>query len=153
MTKIGDLLGEQADRLARDTINIGDVHLLILDESNGITPKDGEATRNKFFVVLGFDKEGNVIGGLVINSNINHRLPRTITDYQLPVTVSQCPFLKHNSYVNCSRLITAERSKFNKSTYKGTINDSELMGQIIGTVKESPTANKKMLKDFGIDAT
>ncbi len=150
MTKIGDLLGEQADRLVCYNLNVGDVHLLVLDRNNGITPKDGEETRNKFFVVLGFDKDGNVIGGLVINSNVNYKLPCTITDYQLPVTVGQCPFLKHNSYVNCSRLITVERSKFNKSTYRGEISDYELMEQIIETVKESPTANKKMLKYFGI---
>lgn len=150
MTKIGDLFGNVADKLTQDTLKIGDVNMLVLDKSNGITPKDGDNTRNKFFVVLGFDKEGNVIGGLVINSNINHRLPSTITDYQLPVTVEQCPFLKHNSYVNCSRLITAERSKFDMSTYRGEIQDCDLMEQIVGTVKESPTASKKMLKDFGI---
>lgn len=150
MTRIGDLLGEQADRLVQYNINVGDVHLLVLDKGNGITPKDGKDTRNKFFVVLGFDKEGNVIGGLVINSNINHRLPSAITDYQLPVTVRQCPFLKHNSFVNCSRLMTADRSKFGKSTYRGVISDGDLMEQIIETVKESPTANKRMLKDFGI---
>lgn len=150
MTKFGDLLGEQADSLVRYTLNIGDVHLLVLDKGNGITPKDGEETRNKFFVVLGFDEEGRVIGGLVINSTINHNLPSSITDYQLPVTVRQCPFLKHNSFINCSKLITAERSKFDSSTYKGEISDDDLMEQIIGTVKESPTVNRKMLKIFGI---
>lgn len=150
MTKIGDLLGNIADKLTQDKLKIGDVHMLILDKSNGITPKDGDKTRNKFFVVLGFDRDGNVIGGLVINSKINHRLPSTITDYLLPVTVEQCPFLKQNSYVNCSRLITADRSKFDRSTYRGEIKECDLMELIIGTLKESPTANKKMLKDFGI---
>lgn len=94
MTKIGDLLEKQADTLVQHNINIGDVHLLVLDRSNGITPKDGEETRNKYFVVLGFDKEGNVIGGLVINSNINHKLPSTITDYQLPGYDHTMSFLK-----------------------------------------------------------
>ena len=150
MTKLGELLGEQADRLVRYSLNIGDVHLLVMDRSNGITPKDGLESRNKFFVVLGFDKDGNVIGGLVINSHINHKLPTTITDYQLPVTVKQCPFLKHDSYVNCSKLMMAERSLFGKSTERGEIKDCELMARIVETVKESPTANKKQLKDFGI---
>lgn len=150
MTKIGDLLGDFADKFAQDNINIGDVHMLILDKSNGITPKDGDETRNKYFVVLGFDKDGNVIGGLVINSGINYKLPSSITDYQLPVSVKQCPFLEHNSFVNCSRLITANRNKFGRTTYRGEITDSELMEQIVNTVKESPTANKKQLKDFGI---
>ena len=149
MTKIGDILGGLADKIARDTIKIGDVHLLALDRTNGITPKGDDKTRNKFFVILGFDKDGNVIGGVVINSKINNKLPNTITDYQLPITVKQCPFLEHNSYVNCSRLMVAERTKFNGTTYRGEM-EEELMELIIGTVKESPTMNKRMLADFGI---
>ncbi|MDE6688963.1 MAG: hypothetical protein K2J86_03635 [Prevotella sp.] len=108
MTKIGDLLGDVADKIAQDNIKIGDVHMLVLDKSNGITSKDGEETRDKFFIVLGFDKDGNVIGGLVINSNINYKLPSSVTDYQLPVSVQQCPFLKHNSF---RKLFKADNSE------------------------------------------
>lgn len=150
MTNIGDLLGVAANELLQSNINIGDVHLLNLDLTNGITPKNDDATRNKFFIVLGFDNEGNVIGGLVINSKINYNLPPTVTDYQLPITVKQCPFLQHNSFVNCSKIIVAKRTKFNRGTYRGEIADDELMKLIIDTVKESPTVNKKQLKDFGI---
>lgn len=149
MTKIGDLLCDIFDDITRDAIKIGDVHMLVIDKTNGITPKDGEKDRNKFFVVWGFDKNGNIIGGVVINSKINNKLPNVITDYQLPVSVEQCPFLKHNSYVNCSRLMVAERDKFNRTTYRGTI-DQELIELIIGTVRESPTVNKKLLENFGI---
>lgn len=56
MTSIGDLLGTTADELWQSSINIGDVHLLKLVPINGITPKNGDPTRNKFFIVLGFDK-------------------------------------------------------------------------------------------------
>jgi len=150
MTNFGDLLGDMADKLTQDTINIGDVHLLNLDQNNGITPKNGEATRNKFFIVLGFDNEGNVIGGLVINSKINYNLPPSVTDYQLPVSVEQFPFLEHNSFINCSKIIVAKRCKFNKTTYRGEISDTEMMELIINTVKESPTVNKMQLKEFGI---
>ena len=150
MTNFGDLLGEMADKLTQDNINIGDVHLLNLDQNNGITPKNGYATRNKFFIVLGFDNEGNVIGGLVINSKINPNLPTSVTDYQLPVTVEQFPFLEHDSFINCSKIIVAKRYKFNKTTYRGEISDVGMMELIINTVKESPTVSKKQLKLFGI---
>lgn len=150
MTNFGDLLGDLADELTQNSINIGDVHLLNLDQNNGITPKSGDTTRNKFFIVLGFDNEGNVIGGLVINSKINYKLPSSVTDYQLPVSVEQFPFLKHNSFINCSKIIVAKRSKFNKTTYRGEISDTEMMELIINTVKESPTVNKMQLKEFGI---
>lgn len=150
MTNFGDLLGNMADKLTQDSINIGDVHLLNLDQNNGITPKNGDATRNKFFIVLGFDNEGNVIGGLVINSKINYNLPPSVTDYQLPVTVEQFPFLEHNSFINCSKIIVAKKNKFNKTTYRGEISDTEMMELIINTVKESPTVSKMQLKEFGI---
>ncbi len=150
MTNFGDLLGDLADELTQNSINIGDVHLLNLDQNNGITPKSGDTTRNKFFIVLGFDNDGNVIGGLVINSKINYKLPPSVTDYQLPVSVQQFPFLEHNSFINCSKIIVAKRSKFNKTTYRGEISDTEMMELIINTVKESPTVNKMQLKEFGI---
>ncbi len=150
MTYFGDLLGDLADELTQNSINIGDVHLLNLDQNNGITPKSGDTTRNKFFIVLGFDNKGNVIGGLVINSKINYKLPPSVTDYQLPVSVEQFPFLEHNSFINCSKIIVAKRSKFNKTTYRGEISDTEMMELIINTVKESPTVNKMQLKEFGI---
>lgn len=150
MTNFGDLLGDMADELTQNSINIGDVHLLNLDQNNGITPKSGDTIRNKFFIVLGFDNEGNVIGGLVINSKINYKLPPSVTDYQLPVSVEQFPFLEHNSFINCSKIIVAKRSKFNKTTYRGEISDTEMMELIINTIKESPTVNKMQLKEFGI---
>lgn len=150
MTNFGDLLGDMADELTQNSINIGDVHLLNLDQNNGITPKSGDTTRNKFFIVLGFDNDGNVIGGLVINSKINYKLPPSVTDYQLPVSVEQFPFLEHNSFINCSKIIVAKRSKFNKTTYRGEISDTEMMELIINTIKESPTVNKMQLKEFGI---
>lgn len=150
MTNIGELLGEQADRVAQDSIKVGDVHFINLDESNGITPKNGDASRDKFFIVLGLDGEGNVIGGVVINSSINYNLPASITDYQLPVKVKQFPFLRYNSFVNCSNLVVASRAKFSVNTYRGEVSDKDIIELIVGTVKESPTVNKKQLKEFGI---
>ena len=151
MTNIGDIIGSAADSLLRSNISIGEVHLLNLDPSNGITPKGGDTTRDKYFIILGFDDKGYVIGGLVINSKINYHLPPAVTDYQLPISVAQCPFLRHDSFVNCSKIIVAKREKFNRHTYRGEISDAHLLRLIIDTVKESPTVNKKHLKAFGIE--
>lgn len=40
MTNIGDLLGSTANELLQSSINVGDVYLLNLDPTNGITPKN-----------------------------------------------------------------------------------------------------------------
>ena len=150
MTILGDILGDVGDKLAQDKIKVGNVYLINLDQRNGITPKNGDLTRDKFFIVLGFDNEGNVIGGLVINSKINYNLPSSVTDYQLPIKVEQCPFLKYNSFVNCSKIIVANKAKFTKNTYRGEISDPEFIDLLINTVKESPTVNTKLLKRFGL---
>jgi hypothetical protein len=150
MTILGDILEDVGDKLAQDNIKVGNVYLINLDQQNGITPKNGDLTRDKFFVVLGFDNEGNVIGGLVINSKINYNLPSSVTDYQLPIKVEQCPFLKYNSFVNCSKIIVANKAKFTKNTYRGEISDPEFIDLLINTVKESPTVNTKLLKRFGL---
>ena len=149
-TVLGDILGDVGDKLAQDNIKVGNVYLINLDQQNGITPKNGDLTRDKFFIVLGFDQEGNVIGGLVINSKINYNLPSSVTDYQLPIKVEQCPFLKYNSFVNCSKIIVANKAKFTKNTYRGEISDPEFIDLLINTVKESPTVNTKLLKRFGL---
>ena len=150
MTNIGDLLGEQADMLARDAIDIGDVHILPLTPKEGITPKDGMPSRNKYLVVLGFDNDGNMIGGVVINSHINYNLPPSITDYLMPVTVSQCSFLSYDSFINCSHLIVVKKDKFNSKTFVGKIDDADLLSMIVGTIIESPQVSKQQLKEFGI---
>ena len=46
--------------------------------------------------------------------------------------------------------IVAKRTKFSKETYRGEISDDGLMKLIIDTVKESPTINRKQLKDLGL---
>lgn len=150
MTKLGDLLGEKSDLLARTVVEIGDVHLLPLTQQEGVTPKDGQDFRNKYLVVLGFDSAGNAIGGVVINSVINHNLPSSITDYLMPISVKDCPFLNHDSFVNCSRLFVVNKEKITSKSFRGKIEDEGLMGMIVGTIIESPHVNKQQLKEYGI---
>lgn len=150
MTNIGDMIGNKANELARKSINIGDVHLLPLGLEEGITAKDGASTKDKFFVVLGFDNSGNIIGGIVINSKINPNLPSAVTDYLMPITKEECPFLKYDSYANCSRLKVVSREKFGAFTFRGRIDNEELLNLIKGAVIESPYANRQQLKEFGL---
>lgn len=54
MTNIRDIIGDIGDKLTQDNIEVGDVYILALDESNGITPKNGEthATNSSWFLDL-----------------------------------------------------------------------------------------------------
>lgn len=149
MTTIGDLLGKQADELARSSLSVGDVHLLPLSQNEGITPKEGE-TREKLFVILGFNAAGDIIGGVVVNSKVNLNLPTVITDYLMPISASQFKFLKHDSFVNCSSPKFVKKEKFNNKTYRGRIEDTETLALIIGTLFDSPYTSAQQLREFGI---
>lgn len=150
MTTIGDLIGDQADELARSSLSVGDIHHLPLGKKEEITAKDGKDYKDKFFIILGFDDSGNAIGGVVVNSRVNTKLPTSVTDYHMPVTPKQFPFLNHNSYINCSHLVVVNITKFNKNTFRYHIKDEGLMRMIIGTLHECPIINKQLLKEFSI---
>lgn len=140
---------EAVSSLIRNSIVIGDVYSIKMDSTDGITPKDGYSTRLKFFIVLGFDDEDNIYGGVVINSNINLRLPDSITDFYYPIHCKKYSFLRHDSFVNCSHLMTTTTSKLLEGDKAGVM-DKEDLASIIETVCESPNENKMQLRQFGL---
>lgn len=150
MTKLFDLLNNDSIKsITQKSIEIGNVYRIQMDKSNGITPKPGDTSRNKFFVVLGFDEEGNIYGGVIINSNINQRVPDSVKDWQMPIKQSKYKFLDYDSFVDCSKLKCTSIDKFGKWQFLGTIinEDIEL---IIGTIKESPNETPEHLALFGL---
>lgn len=85
MMEISDALNyEQLSRLASRTVKVGDVYEMTMTEANGIKPKAGDFSRNKYFVVLGFDPNGVAYGGVIINSQINRNLPAHLKIYHSP---------------------------------------------------------------------
>lgn len=86
MMKISDALSEDdLLRIAARTVKVGDVYEITMTEVNGIKPKPGDISRDKYFVVLGFDSEGVAYGGVIINSRINKNLPPHIKLYHMPI--------------------------------------------------------------------
>ena len=63
MTKLSDILSTCYIEAIYQP-EIGDVFLINLTREEGITPKTGDNTRNKFYIVLGFDEYGNAYGGV-----------------------------------------------------------------------------------------
>lgn len=150
MMKISDAFSdEELLKIARKTIEVGDVYRMEMTQVNGITPKSGDASRNKYFVVLGFDGNGNVYGGVIINSEINRNLPAHIKMYHMPITKAKYPFLDHNSFVDCLMLKRAYPQKFRTWQYLGKIDDYDVE-LIIGTLKESPRESASNIQRYGL---
>lgn len=150
MTKLFDILDEHSTRaIAKDSIKVGNVYRIKMDERNGIKPKAGDSSRNKFLIVLGFDSEGNAYGGVIINSNINQNIPQSMKDWHMPIKCSKYSFLEHDSFVDCSKLKTVSIEKFGKWQFLGvfSLDDVKL---ITATVKDSPNETKEHLAMFGL---
>lgn len=150
MIKISDALSEdELSRLASRTVKVGDVYEITMTEANGIKPKAGDLSRDKYFVVLGFDSEGVANGGVIINSQINKNLPGHIKMYHMPIKQSKYPFLRYDSFVDCVRLKIAYPNKFNEWNYLGEIDEYDVE-LIIGTIKESPGESEEHLAQYGL---
>lgn len=137
------------ERLTAKTASIGDVFVVNMDQSNGIIPKGMDSSRNKFFVVLGFDDDGNIYGGVIVNSRINPNLPQRIADFHMPIKCKKYSFLKYDSFVDCLMLKTASLEKLAKSKLVGKIEEEDI-DLIIGTVVNSPKEKRIRLKRFGL---
>lgn len=150
MTKLFDILDESSKKaITQDAIKIGNVYRINMNEQNGIKPKAGDSSRNKYFIVLGFDSEGNAYGGVIINSRINQNIPQSMKDCHLPIKCDKYKFLDHDSFVDCSKLKTVDIAKFGKWQFLGifSLEDVQL---ITATIKESPNETKEHLAMFGL---
>lgn len=150
MTKFADFLDKDSTcTIARTHIKIGDVYLIPMDRRNDITPKAGDTYRNKYFIILGFDNQGHIYGGVIINSGINQHVFPSIRDWHMPIKKSKYTFLEYDSYVDCSRLKCVPIQKFGTWKFKGII-EQEDIELIIGAIKESPNERRENLSRFGI---
>ena len=150
MMKFSDLLdGDDAERILLSNINVGDVFRINMGRETGIVPKVGDESRNKFFIVLGFDDYGNAYGGVVINSKINSRIPYEAQILHMPILKDKYDFLTHNSFVDCSELMVVKREKVATWRYLGHVEeeDTELITE---TIKSSPFESEARLAQFGL---
>lgn len=130
-------------------IKRGDVFRVTMNKANGITPKKGDESRDKYFVVLGFDNDGNVYGGVVFNSYININLPPYVQAMQYAITRIEYEFLSNDSYIDCSSIKIVKKSKLLKSRHLGILKSSDVVN-VTNKLKTNYRISKIELKRFGI---
>lgn len=103
----------QLNALAASVIKPGEVYRLRLTQKEGVKPKNNQENgRNKYFVVLGITEDREFMGIVLINSEINQRLPQEIKDLHYKITTKDYPFLKKDSYICCSEIKKIQSDKF-----------------------------------------
>lgn len=89
---IGNLLpDDMKNEFISSVVDEGDVYRMRLDKREEIQGKDGADSRNKFFVVIGHDTEGNALGFFVIDTQINKSLPEARKQKHLLIESSKYP--------------------------------------------------------------
>lgn len=130
-------------------IKIGDVFRITMNKANGITPKPVDNSRDKFFVVLGFDENGNVYGGVIFNSYININLPPFIQAMQHLVKGGDYEFLSHDSYIDCSSIKTVKKAKLLKSNSLGRLRMDDV-SKVCEKIRSNTRISKIELRKFGL---
>lgn len=156
MAKLKDLLSTVSqETLVSSQAVEGMVFRMHLGDEEGVKGKNvGDVGRNKYFVVLGHDTEGNAIGFVLIDSHINPYLPNKRKDAHYKICAKKNAFLNGiDRYVDCSdfKLITKNRFSelFGKDKAKGMISPEDLAAIKKQTI-EYEDASPKIMKRFGL---
>lgn len=111
----------------------------------------------KRFVVLSTCDHKVCVGYLFINSEINPNCfpNQKLRDLHLPLSIDECDFLDHDSFLDCSDIKEIEVEKLTEiisrdpSRHIGHLPSSYLQ-RAIETVKSAPTITKKTKRKFNI---
>lgn len=135
--------------MSPEELKTGDVISIELSLYDGVHPKNGFQSRRKYFVVLGICNGYALLGGIVINSNINTNLSKRVQDNHIRVLASEYPFLKHDSFFDCSTLIKPRFSRLESAEMLGKVTESHL-SLILTRIKRNPAIPRMELQMFGI---
>lgn len=156
MANLKDILSSASlENLTSSQAVDGSVFRMHLGAKEGVKGKNsGDDGRNKYFVVHGHDSEGNAIGFVLVDTNINPNLPIKRQKAHYKILAKDNAFLDGvDRYVDCSdfKVISKKRfaELFGKEKAKGTVDAASLT-----TIKEMTSnyedASPRMLKRFGL---
>jgi hypothetical protein len=154
MATIGDIFPELSATFTEANLKKGAVFKMPLSERDGITPKNNEKNRLKYFIIVGFTTGGDVVGIVIINTNINKRI------YTEELHREHYPLQKdkykgvftRNCFANCTAIKQIARQRIlNEAKYMGNINGADfplIYDMIINSSQISPK-NKRKFGIFG----
>lgn len=130
----------------------GSVFRMRFFPQDGIVPKDaGDTSRDKYFVILGKNNEGDLVALSLINTEINENLRQRIGAFQYQISSSDYEFLNgKDRFVDCYDMkeVASERI-VEQGDYAGLISETDLKS-IIKLVNDSPIVSVAKLRRYGI---
>lgn len=98
---------------SRSDLNVGDIVFQNMDTSDGLTLKNGYATRYKYFVIVGKNSKGDAVGLCLINSDLDfykNNPSRQKFQYTLKLADYE-GILDKDSRLDCAELFTMKARK------------------------------------------
>ena len=133
-------------------LKIGSIFKMPMNESHKITTKNGQKDRDKLFIVIGFTEDSNIVGIVIINSNINEHdfTPELyIGHYEL----RECHYkgiLIKNSFACCNDIKELKKKEvIERALHQGCLIDEDC-DLIISHLKESKIITPKIKKKYGL---
>lgn len=113
MGSIADRLsGKQKERLVTSSLSEGEVFRMHLgDEENVKGKNSGDDGRNKYFIIIGHDSEGNAIGFVLIDTQINPYLPDKRKDMHYPLSAKNILSLRESIALWIVRILKSYQIK------------------------------------------
>ena len=120
---------------------------------------DTRPPKEKYYIITGFTADSVLLSTVYINSVINPNLfpTQALKDLHVLITESDNPFLRYDSYVDCSFLhekqtanvLAAVTSGDSKFGYVATV-ASKCLADILATIKSAPTIPAILKKKYGL---
>ena len=145
-------LGDFSKNFKALLLKRGSVFQMELFPKDGVVPKkEGDKSRNKYFVVLGVDGEKISVCSTLINTDINRKMFNWIAPYQLKINAADYEFLNgEDRYVDCFTFFEIDYERILESAeYKGAINE-EHMVEIVKLLKTAPKVKANKLIKYGL---
>jgi len=129
-------------------VSVGDVLFLFVEDTD--PPKD------KYFFVLGITEDQVSIASFYVNSKINLNVNNNpiLVNYNIEIDPSDYPFLRHKSYVDCTKMVVRNKQEFDDIVRNRPgavvyrLTDIQLQ-HFRSIIREVPTFKGKTIKKFG----
>lgn len=144
---------DNTEKAMLSSTKVGDIIYVSLDREDGLILKDNYQERRKYIVIIGFTPEGNAVGSLLINSQINHfkRSPELLKHQYCLLHSKYSHILNYDSWLDCSDIFEIPKAKINNKNgkVKGSL-DSEDKENVIKLLTESDLFNNALKRRYGI---
>lgn len=147
-----DLHNETTVKSSAD-LKVGDIVYLEMDENDGLTLRNGYATRRKYVVIVGKNEKGKLVGSLIVNSKITpFKRSSVMSQYQYLLRQSDYPqILNYDSWLDCTELFELDYDKIVavEGELKGRLTDIDLT-KAMDLVKSCYFIPRQAKEKFGI---